>query len=64
VRLFYIYVSFGRNLKYTCDFNVGFFLVADPATTPVRGCSICPSRIFHPATGCHRGSKVLHPDSG
>ncbi|XP_047070712.1 uncharacterized protein LOC124678899 [Lolium rigidum] len=37
---------------------------ADPATAPVRGCSICPSRIFHPATGRHHGSQGLHPDAG
>uniref|UniRef100_A0A0A9DED9 DUF3615 domain-containing protein n=1 Tax=Arundo donax TaxID=35708 RepID=A0A0A9DED9_ARUDO len=34
---------------------------ADPNTAPVRGCKICPSRIFHPAAGGHRGAPVLHP---
>ncbi|PVH30968.1 hypothetical protein PAHAL_9G022100 [Panicum hallii] len=27
----------------------------NPETAPVRGCSICPSQIFHPAAGGHRG---------
>ncbi|RLN18286.1 hypothetical protein C2845_PM02G42420 [Panicum miliaceum] len=28
----------------------------NPETAPVRGCSICPSQIFHPAAGGHRGA--------
>ncbi|RLN43388.1 hypothetical protein C2845_PM01G25200 [Panicum miliaceum] len=29
----------------------------NPETTPVRGCTICPSGIFHPAAGGHRGAR-------
>ncbi|GJN22763.1 hypothetical protein PR202_gb10359 [Eleusine coracana subsp. coracana] len=32
----------------------------NPQTRPVRGCKICPSRMFHPAAGGHRGVPVLH----
>ncbi|PUZ36232.1 hypothetical protein GQ55_9G021400 [Panicum hallii var. hallii] len=28
----------------------------NPETAPVRGCSICPSQIFHPAAGGNRGA--------